>query len=47
MICPRCGERMIGDGVSEPIRCPNVEFEKWSGREPDCNPVLCQGDECD
>ena len=42
MICPSCGERMIGDGYAEPVRCPNVDWSVWFDREPDGRPLTCQ-----
>lgn len=47
MICSNCGGRMIGDGVTEPIRCENVESEECDHMEPDCNPIDCGGTEND
>ena len=40
MICPNCGETMIGDGYRVPLHCPN-SLEDWFDREPDSAPLLC------
>jgi len=42
MTCNNCGGTMVGDGVTEPIRCENVELGDWEYREPDCNPIDCE-----
>ncbi|MFA5347065.1 MAG: NUMOD4 domain-containing protein [Methanoregula sp.] len=39
MTCNECGGMMIGDGVTEPVRCENAEG--WEDHEPDCNPIDC------
>ena len=38
MYCHNCGERMIGDGYSVVLHCPNAEVYDV---EPDANPVHC------
>lgn len=44
LCCDECGERMIGDGYSDPVHCPNADTE---GFEADCNPIHCTGEDDD
>lgn len=44
MQCKNCGERMVGDGYSQVIRCPNTP-EDTDIMEPDAQAVYCKGDQ--
>jgi len=35
LTCKTCGEFLTGDGVEEPIRCPNIPEEVWSQENPE------------
>ena len=43
MICPNCGEALVGDGYSLVLHCPRVDVT-GSGLEPDANPVYCSAE---
>lgn len=44
MQCKNCGERMVGDGYSQVIRCPNTP-EDTDIMEPDAQGDYCKGDQ--
>ena len=44
LCCDNCGERMVGDGYSDPMHCPNADTE---GFEADCNPIHCSWEDDD
>lgn len=45
-VCPLCGGRWIGDGYTVPVHCENADIS-GKGFEPDCSPVLCNGQTLD
>lgn len=43
MRCKDCGEGMEGDGYSVVVHCPNACYIAYYDKEPDANPVHCEG----
>lgn len=42
MICPNCGERLLGDGYSTPLICPSaIDEAMFECLEPDAPPFFC------
>jgi hypothetical protein len=42
--CPRCNERLEGDGYTSVLYCPNIDelkHDRTYSMEPDANPVYC------
>lgn len=42
--CPKCGDRLVGDGYTLVIHCPNADEASVEGKECDANPVYCSED---
>ena len=39
--CPKCNDRLEGDGYTKVIHCPNVNESDYEDKKPDANPVYC------
>lgn len=46
MNCKNCGERLLGDGYSTVLECPNISEERYAqvvqSAEPDSGPWYCE-----
>ena len=40
--CKNCGERLDGDGYSDPMRCPDATEDDWYFSAPDEGPFYCE-----